>query len=318
MKKNHTRVIFYGLLVLLVMFIFLAERMGIKEQKLSSYNFDTMCDITAYTRWYKPLENAESIIKKYDDMWSPDREDSELYKINNNLSQDLSPETRRIIEIAESFKREDLFNIYVDSLVKAWDIKNNTGTIPDVEAALGDMKAKKGINLGGIAKGYVTDKIADSLREDGVDSALISLGGNVYAMGKKPTGESWRIGIADPKDPDKIIGSIRAENLSVVTSGDYQRYFELDGKKYHHIFDPRTGFPADNGLISVTIVGESSVMCDALSTMIFVAGLEEGKELLKEYNVGGILVTEDTVYFSKSLENIFKQNNFDYKYEFIL
>lgn len=312
------RATFYGILVLLVLLIFFAEKMGVREQKISTYNFDTVCDITAYTRWKKPLNNAEKILSKYDAMWSADKESSELFKVNHQETQDISPETEEIIGIAESLKREDLFNIYVDSLVKAWDIKNNQGVIPDVESALSDMKEKKGINLGGIAKGYVTDKIVESLKADGVESALVSLGGNVYAMGKKHTGENWRIGIADPKNPDEIIGSIRAENLSVVTSGDYQRYFELDGKRYHHIFDPKTGYPADSGLLSVTVIGENSALCDALSTMIFVAGVEEGKKLLSEYNVRGILVTEDTVYFSKNLENIFKQSNFDYKYQFIL
>ena len=317
-RNSGIRVAFYGVLILLVVFIFLAEKMGVREQKISTYNFDTVCDITAYTRWQKPLKNAEKLLSKYDSLWSADNEDSEIYKINHEGLDDVSPETEEIIAVAESLGREELFNIYVDSLVKAWDVKNNQGVIPDVEKALGDMKAKKGINLGGIAKGYVTDKVAEALKADGVESALVSLGGNVYAMGKKHTGENWRVGIADPKKPDEIIGSIRAENLSVVTSGDYQRYFEIDGKRYHHIIDPKTGFPADSGLLSVTVIGESSTLCDALSTMIFVAGLEEGKKLLSEYGLRGILVTEDTVYFSKELENIFKQSNFDYKYQFIL
>ena len=155
------------------------------------------------------------------------------------------------------------------------------------------------------------------MKKDGVSSALINLGGNVYALGKKPTGEEWRIGIADPKNPDSIIGSICGENLSVVTSGDYQRYFEKDGVRYHHIFDPKTGFPANSEIRSATIIGESSALCDVLSTMVFVAGVEEGAKLLKEYNVGGIIVTDDTVYFSKNIEYIFKQSTFDYKYEFL-
>ena len=308
--KNNKRIIFYLLLIGAVLCVFAVGRMGVKERSVTAYSFDTVCDITAYTASDKPLANAVKILEKYDKMWSAENEDSEIFKLNNGENVSLSNETSDIIAYAESFEHDDLFNIYIDSLVKDWDIKNNQGNIPDVSKALADMHNKKGINLGGVAKVYVCDKIAEEMKKDGVSSALINLGGNVYALGKKPTGEEWRIGIADPKNPDNIIGSIRGENLSVVTSGDYQRYFEKDGVRYHHIFDSKTGFPANSEIRSATIIGESSALCDVLSTMVFVAGVEEGAKLLKEYNVGGIIVTDDTVYFSKNIEYIFKQSTF--------
>lgn len=317
MKNSKIRIIFYGLLILVVGIIFLSESMGIKERSISFYTFDTVCDITAYEKSEKVLKKAENELKKYNDMWSASLEESEISKLNRGETITLSPETEDIISYANSFDREDLFSIYLNSLVNVWDIKNNKGEIPDVSPALSDYREKKGINLGGIAKGYATDKVVENLKNAGIESGLVNLGGNVYALGKKPTGENWRIGIADPKNPEEIIGSIRAENLSVVTSGDYQRYFEKDGIRYHHIFDPKTGFPAQSGLKSVTVIADSSALCDVLSTMIFVAGVTEGAKILKEYNAGGILITDDTVYFSKNLEYIFKQNSFDYKYEFL-
>lgn len=317
MKKSRARILFYGLLILLVLIVFSAEKYGTKERKISFYTFDTICDITAYAPNEKPLNDAKKLLENYNDMWSAHLEDSEISRYNRGDAVELSEETEKIIAYGESFAREDLFSIYLDSLIKVWDVKNNKGTIPDVTDALSDASAKKGINLGGVAKGYATDRVIEHLKESGVESALVSLGGNVYALGKKPTGENWRIGIADPKNPEEIIGSIRAENLSVVTSGDYQRFFEIDGKKYHHILDPKTGFPAESGLRSVTVIAEDSALCDVLSTMVFVAGLEEGKKILDEYEADGIFITDDTVYFSKNLEYIFKQSSFDYKYEFL-
>lgn len=315
--KNKMRVIFYILLAVLVAFIFASRSFAVKERKIETFNFDTVCEISVYASSDKPLKDAKRMLDKFDSMWSANIKDSEIYRLNNNEKFKISEETQDIINYSKSFEREDLFNIYINSLVDVWDIKNNSGEIPDVNSALNDMNNKDGINLGGVAKGYACDKLVEKMREDGIESALISLGGNVFALGNKPTGENWRIGIADPKKPDDIIGSIRAENLAIVTSGDYQRFFEKDSVRYHHIFDPETGFPVNNGIRSCTIISESATLCDVLSTMVFVAGIEEGTKLLKEYNVGGIIITDDTVYFSKELEHIFKQSNFDYKYEFL-
>lgn len=281
--------------------------------------FDTVTDITVYSRSNKSLRDCEKYLRSAEKMFSATDKESQIYCLNHGENPDLSPDTKEIIEIGQNFTNEnsDYFSIYLNPLIEAWDIKNNTGTIPDTDAALEQSQKKTSINLGGIAKGYATDKLCAILKKDGINSALLSLGGNAYAIGKKPTGENWKIGIQSPKDADKIIGVISAENLAVITSGDYQRYFELNGTRYHHILDPKTGYPANNGLHSVTVIGENAALCDALATAAFVAGLDKGTELLKKYNVRGIFVTDDTVYFSKTLENIFKQSDFSYKYEFI-
>ncbi|MBO5060326.1 MAG: FAD:protein FMN transferase [Clostridia bacterium] len=319
-QTTKNRIVLYGLILITVLIIFLMQSFNVKEQKLTLTDYlDTVCDFTVYSRSKKPLDSCVDYLKKMDAELSASDESSSLYQLNIGKSVNLSEDALDLIEFGKNFGSEnpDLFSIYLNPLVTAWDIKNNTGYIPDVTKALEDVTAEKSINLGGVAKGFLTDRIIEQLQADGVTSALINLGGNAYAIGKKPTGENWKIGIQDPKNESELIGIVTAENLAVITSGDYQRYFELDGVRYHHIFDPTTGYPAQSGLRSVTVISENATLADALSTAIFVAGVEKGIELLNKYNVRGILVTDDTVYFSKSLENIFKQLNFSYKYKFI-
>ena len=137
--------------------------------------------------------------------------------------------------------------------------------------------AKAGIrlDLGAIAKGYAADCLVDILREQGVKRASISLGGNVYVYGKKPGGSLWSVAIRDPNRPGQNSFLLKTQNATVVTSGAYERFFEQDGKIYGHIFDPATGFPAQSGLASVTIVSQTSMIADALSTSLFVLGMQK-------------------------------------------
>jgi thiamine biosynthesis lipoprotein len=158
------------------------------------------------------------------------------------------------------------------------------------------LKEGMGLDLGAIAKGYATDRAAAVLRSRGVMSALIDAGGNVYALGRKPTGlrrgEQWTIGVQHPRRPDEYLATIGLEDETAVTSGDYQRYFEVNGVRYHHLLDPATGYPA-RGFVSVTIVSESSTEADAMSTSVFVLGPERGIEFLaKTPHLGAVLVNE--------------------------
>lgn len=306
----------------IVILVIVSKKFIVKEHKRTILGcFDTVCEITAASKSERPLNSCEKYIKEAELEMSAENSQSTIYKYNHGENVNFSPDLKMLLDFSKEFTKSnrDYFSIYLQPLIKAWDIKNNKGVIPDVNSALISVKSENEINLGAVAKGFVTEKLVDILASEGVSSALINLGGNAYAMGKKITGENWKIGIQNPneKDENSIIGVITAENLAVITSGDYQRYFESDGIKYHHIFDPKTGYPAKNELHSVTVISDNPTLCDALSTAAFVAGLEDGIELLKKYNCSGIFVTDDTVYFSKELENIFKQTNFSYKYEFI-
>jgi thiamine biosynthesis lipoprotein len=148
------------------------------------------------------------------------------------------------------------------------------------------------IDLGSVAKGYTGDRVIELLRENGVTSALLNLGGNVQALGTKPDGSPWRVAVQDPSG-DGCLGVLEIDDQAVITSGGYERYFVEDGVTYWHIIDPADGAPARSGLISVTIVGDSGLLCDGLSTSLFVMGLEDAAQFWRE-NGGfeAVFVTE--------------------------
>ena len=159
-----------------------------------------------------------------------------------------------------------------------------------------------GIEFGGIAKGYIADRLKDLLRQDGVTSALIDLGGNILCLGNKPDGTAFRIGVRQPfSDRDAVIDTVAVKDLSVVSSGIYERCFKQNGKFYHHILDPSTGYPVDNTLMAVTILSKASVDGDGLSTTCFGLGLEKGMELIDSLdNVEAVFVTKDEkMHYSK-------------------
>lgn len=172
------------------------------------------------------------------------------------------------------------------------------------------------IDLGGIAKGYTADVITDILKENGVEHALVDLGGNIYALGNNPEGRPWKIGVQNPFDSrGKIVGYVPVENKSVVTSGIYERYIEKDGKKYHHILNPFTGYPYDNELAGITIISDKSIDGDALSTSVFSKGLEGGMKFIEKLpNIEAVFVTKDNkVYITSGLKNTFKLTNEEFK-----
>lgn len=167
----------------------------------------------------------------------------------------------------------------------------------EVDAAGGRVRLTKegaALDLGGIAKGYAADRAAELLRERGIESALINLGGDMYALGKKPNGAEWRIAVQHPRLlGDNYIAIISLSDRAVVTSGDYERYFEYEGVRYTHLIDPRTGYP-QQGVASVTIVAPSGTQADALATAVAVMGMDEGFAFLESLpGVEGILISTD-------------------------
>jgi len=149
------------------------------------------------------------------------------------------------------------------------------------------------LDLGGVAKGYATEKAAQILRESGIKHALINAGGNVYALGAKPDGTPWRVGVRDPRNVNGIIAVLSVIDTSVVTSGDYERYFEEGGVRYSHIIDPSTGKQA-RGLMQTTVIAESSTDADIINKPLFVLGRQRGTDFAKKLEgVGAIFVGED-------------------------
>lgn len=317
--STKKRLAFYALLFLIVIsiFVFQKTRETTKSVTYTKY-LDTVCDITITSKTDKPFKICEEYLNFAQKEFSAEDKSSTLYNYNHYQKMKYSDDLLKLISIGEEYSKKypEYFSIHLDELINLWNITGSPTKVPSSEEIEKSLK-NKSVNLGGIAKGYITDKLVNKLKDSDVDSALINLGGNIYALGKKQNGTNWKIGIQNPKDESKIIGAITAENLAIVTSGDYQRYVEIDGKKYHHIFNPKTGFPVDNGIRSVTVICEDATTADALSTIAFVAGIEEGNKILKEHNAMGIFITDDKIYFSKSLENIFRQDDLSYKYEFL-
>ncbi len=148
------------------------------------------------------------------------------------------------------------------------------------------------VDLGSIAKGYVVDRVAQILCDGGVVSAVLDIGGNIYALGLNQEGTSWRVGLQHPRQTDQLLGVIPLTDHSVATSGDYQRYFEAGGERYHHLLDPKTGYPAD-GIVSISIVAATGMQADAVSTAAFVLGPEAGLVLVRQLGLEAVMYTDD-------------------------
>ena len=278
------------------------------------FSMDTYMEITAYGAAAEAaIASCKDEICLLESLLSATDPASDIGRINSSGIAEVSPVTAEIIEYAKEIGEETdgALDITVYPVLKAWGFTAEEYHVPDSETLSGLLQrvdftqirtedntvtVPSGVqlDLGALAKGYASDKAAGILREKGVTSALINLGGNIMTVGSNQKGELWKIGIRNPFFLDENIGILEVADKAVVTSGSYERYFTAeDGKAYHHIIDPATGCPAESGLVSVTIIGGSGIMCDALSTALFVMGAEKAEEYHREK--GGfdmILVTE--------------------------
>lgn len=221
---------------------------------------------------------------------------SEIGRLNESGHLTVSEETAELLALAVEYSIQTggAFDPTVRPLVSAWKTaETEPPTVDSLLPLIGTEKVKVDgctatlsdgaqIDLGGIAKGYTAQVCMEMLAEQGVDCAIVSLGGNVQTLGSKPDGTKWAIGIADPENPDETIAVVRFDwSMALVTSGGYQRYYEFGGVKYHHILEPETGYPAENSLASVTVLAQNGTLADAFSTALFVMGFEEAVEFWK-------------------------------------
>jgi thiamine biosynthesis lipoprotein len=266
-------------------------------------------------------------------------EGSEVYAINEAATggAEVSQETAGVISEAIEIAKETngAFDPAIGAITVLWDITGNP-RVPSEEEINGALKmvdynkihiegtnvslAQSGmkIDLGGIAKGYAADKAIGIYKKYGIESALLNLGGNIYAYGKRQDGKDYRIGIRDPLGGEgEIAAVITVSDTSVVTSGVYERYFVDNGVTYHHIIDPKTGHPADNGLLSVSIICNSSIKADGLSTALFVMGLGKGLKFANgREDIQAIFITEDKkIYVTDGLKGSVEITNEAYTLE---
>jgi thiamine biosynthesis lipoprotein len=298
----------------------------------------TVCTIKIYDKsTTKVLDKVFKRISEIEDIMSINKDTSEVIDINNAAGErpiKISDGTIEVLKEGLKFAvlTDGKMDITVGPFVKLWKIGTVAARVPSKEEIqekkalinyrnlIVDEKNKtaflknKGmiIDLGAIAKGYAADEVLKILKENDVEHAIINLGGNVFAMGKDVTGTPWKIGIQDPfSQRGDIIGMIEVENKSIVTSGIYEKYFEKDGKKYHHILNTSTGYPCDNSIAGVSIVSEKSIDGDALSTSVFSLGLEDGMKFINTIpGVECIFITKDKqVYITTGLKDNFKITN---------
>ena len=278
------------------------------------FAMDTYMRITVYGDGADELtRQAEEEIMRIENVLSFSG-DGEIGTINEHGGGTVSEETQELLERALELSRDTggAFDITIYPVVEAWGFFSGEYRVPGdselsdllgltgwekvsvVDGQVSFQVPDMGIDLGGIGKGYAGQRVHDMLWEAGISSALLELGGNVCLLGGRPDGTAWRVGIMSPTDGEEYVGILEARDVSIVTSGGYQRYFEEDGVRYHHIIDPATGYPADSGLLSVTIVCDDGARADALSTALFVMGEEEAVSYwAARDDFDFILVTQD-------------------------
>ncbi|MFZ5353866.1 MAG: FAD:protein FMN transferase [Bacillota bacterium] len=260
-------------------------------------------------------------------------ETSEIIKLNEESGKkavNVSSDTLYVLKKGRYYSElsKGLFDITAGPIVKLWNIGTDYAAVPDSntlaqklqlvnyekltineDASSAELEQSgMAVDLGAIAKGYAADEATAILRKHGVKHAIINLGGNMVVIGDNPNGNPWKIGIQDPDNPrGDYMGIIPLTDQTVVTSGIYERFLEKDGRRYHHILDTRTGFPADNNLSSVSIITDSSIDADALSTTTFIMGLEEGFRYIEALeNVEAIFITKDKkVYLTSGIKDRF-------------
>lgn len=265
------------------------------------------------------LAECTDRIKTLERLFSHTIDESDISKINRRAGDgtfvQVSRETMEIIKISKELYEQSggAFDITAAPAVNLWDVTGENPRVPsesDVRSAkelicadgiitdysLNAVRLRKNgqqISLGAVAKGYITDDIIGLLKERGVDSAILNLGGNTAAIGTKPNGKPWRVGIRSPDDADKLLGVLSVADKCVITSGDYERCFVYDGVRYHHIIDPETGCPARSGVRSVTVIGDNAAVADCLSTTCFILGREKSEPLLEKYGFCAVFCDDD-------------------------
>ena len=320
------------------------------QESIQVIAMDTAMVLTAYGKEStRAVYDAEEEVRRLDALLSRTSGSSEVSMLNGAGGEmvPVGAEICTLIQTAGDFTEATggAFDITIAPVVSAWGFTTDSYQVPDREALQtllesvgmehvhlsgGSARLDPGtmIDLGGIAKGYTADRVAEIFQEHAVPRGKVELGGNILVIGDKPDGTAWRVGVQDPKHPDEADGLVCVLNLTdafAVTSGSYQRYFEQDGKRYHHIIDPATGCPADSGLTSVTVVADSArgngTMCDALSTALFVMGEDKALDFWRSgvYDFQLVLVTADgrAVVTGGLRDSFVELEESGYEYEYV-
>lgn len=306
-----------------------ADEKSNEEHTSSFFAMDTYMSFSAYgENADTALEKAQNEITRLESLLSVTDKESDIYTINHSNGQnvEVSEDTAELISFALDMaeKTGGALEPTIYPVLTAWGFTTDENRIPSKDEITELLKSvgydkveinKNSVNLpsnmmldlGAVGKGYAGDAAINLLREEGITSALISLGGNIQAIGLKPDGSKWRLGLRDPFS-EGTLGTLEVSDLAVVTSGNYEKYFiGDDGNTYGHIIDPATGCPVENGLESVTVIAKEGKLCDALSTSLFVMGLDKASDYWKAHqDFEMILITENgEIYLTEGIKNSF-------------
>lgn len=297
------------------------------------FAMDTYMNLKVYgENAEKAASECENEIKNLENLLDVTNENSDIWKINhsNGKNTPVSNITLNLINTAIKIgnQTKGALDITIYPVLKEWGFTTGEYKIPSqktlsqliknvdysrIETFTDNVTIPENfqIDMGALAKGYTSDRLMEIFKKYNISSAIVNLGGNVQTLGKKTDGTLWNVAVVNPFDPQTDICIVSVENKAVITSGNYERFFIGDDeKKYWHIIDSEDGYPADNGLVSVTIIGESGLLCDALSTALFVMGLDDAVEFWKsgKYDFDMILVTDDAkMFITEGIESNCKQ-----------
>ena len=292
-----------------------------QKQTSSSFVMNTIFNQTVYGSEDILREN-EQIATEIENEFSRTKENTEIYNLNANKEAALSENTLYVLNYALEVSKETdgALDITLGAISDLWDIQNG-GYVPgadEINSLLQNCGSENikieddkvtltsdcTIDLGAVVKGYALDRLAENIRENNA-GGIIDLGGSIAVVGGKSFGD-FSVGIKDPFDTSLIAAKIKVSDTFISTSGVYERYFEQDGKRYHHILDPQTGKPAENGTMSVTVINESGIATDAYSTALFVMGAEKGIEFANKKGIDALYITSD--------KKVYTTENFAEKY----
>nr|WP_243156241.1 FAD:protein FMN transferase [Clostridium sp. C2-6-12] len=292
------------------------------------YSLGTVIQLRVYgSNGERAIHEAMKRLSDIDDKMSVFKENSDVSMINKKAgisTHQVGEDTYFVIKKAVEYSKlsEGTFDPTIRPLVGLWSIGSDNPRIPseneitkniklvnykdiilnEEDNSIGLKHAKQAIDVGGIAKGYAADEVNKIIKNYKIKSALIDLGGNIFALGKKPDNALWRVGIQNPfNNRGEYVGLISVENKSIVTSGNYERYFVKNGKTYHHIIDPKTGYPSESKIISATIISDHSIDGDGLSTGVYIMGLEKSIKIIEALKgIDAIFITRNKEIFTTS------------------
>ena len=330
MKRKVVQIVFVILIIAIAYFRISNDRnKPIKETRVALGTFVTIDIQDRNVNNKEIIDSSFALIHKYEDKLSILIENSEVSKINSSEKNEIqiSNDVKNLID--ESHKISELsngaFDITIGTILEKYNFVNKI--MPDSNEIKNMLnlvnykylrtkgnkliKKKKNIHidLGGIAKGYIVDKVIEYLTLQGIQYAAVNAGGDLFVLGNKKN-DVWKIGIRHPRSEDEIFGEVSLKNMSIVTSGDYEQFFFIDGKRIHHILDPKTGFPADKS-ISSTVIAPDATTADALCTAIFVMGPQSGIDLANSLNdVDAMVIYEKSGKLYYKLSDGFAKYNF--------